>query len=165
MDWGERESLNSENTDSPEAVANGVERSLKSLLRLSDRLNSIFDPNSLLDALVGQMLELTNAESGCAGLRTANRMACDHFLQASPGVLTVVNLYQDYASGTGWPHWALANGNPYLTNDALNDSVILPEVRERLSVTSGMCIPIVDGRKEVIAFFGGPQQRFGRRVY
>jgi K+-sensing histidine kinase KdpD len=145
--------LNSENSDSTKSLANGVERSLKSLLRLSDRLNSIFDLNSLMDALVEQILELANAESGCAGLRTPKGMACDHFLQVSRGVPTVVNLSQDYTSGTGWSRWVLANGTPYLTNDALNDRVILPEVRERLCVTSGMCIPIVDSRKEVIAFF------------
>jgi K+-sensing histidine kinase KdpD len=144
--------VSSENKASTESVANGVERSLKSLLRLSDKLNSIFDLNSLLDALVEQMLELTNAESGCAGLRTAKGMACDHFLQVSRGVLTVVNVSQD-ASGTGWSHWVLTKGTPYLTNDAVNDPVILPELREQLGVTSGMCIPIVDGRKEVIAFF------------
>lgn len=153
MEWGERRLLSPENTDSTEFVANGVERSLKSLLRLSDRLNSIFDLNSLLDVLVEQMLELTSAESGCAGLRTAKGMACDHFLQVSRGVLAVVNLSPDYTAGTGWSRRILANGHPYLTNDALNDPVILPEVRERLGVTSGMCIPIVDNRKEVIAFF------------
>jgi K+-sensing histidine kinase KdpD len=132
---------------------NGVEHSLKSLLRLNDKLNSIFDINCLLDALVEQMLELTNAESGCAGLRTAKGMVCEHFLQVSRGVLTVVNLAQDYASGTGWSHWVLTNRNPYLTKDALNDPVILPKLRERFNLISGMCIPILDGRKEVIAFF------------
>jgi len=145
--------LSSQNTDSSQSVANGVERSLKSLLRLSDKLNSIFDLNSMLDALIEQMLELTKAESGCAGLRTAKGMACDHFLQVSRGLLTVVNLSQDCTADTGWSGRVLNNGNPYLTNDALNDPVILPEVRERLGVTSGMCIPIVDSRKEVIAFF------------
>jgi len=145
--------LSSQNTDSTKSVAHGVERSLKSLLRLSDKLNSIFDLSSMLDALIEQMLELTKAESGCAGLRTAKGMACDHFLQVSRGVLTVVNLSQDCTADTGWSGRVLNNGNPYLTNDALNDPVILPEVRERLGVTSGMCIPIVDSRKEVIAFF------------
>ena len=153
MDWGERGSLSSENSDSTESIANGVERSLKSLLCLSDKLNSIFDLNSMLDALIEQMLELTMAESGCAGLRTAKGMACDHFLQVSRGALAVVNLSHDFTAGTGWSRWVLANGNPYFTNDALNDPVILPQFRERLGVTSGMYIPIVDSRKEVIAFF------------
>ena len=48
-----------------------TEHSLRSLLRLSEKLNSAPDLDSLLDSLVEQLLELTGAESGCAGLRTS----------------------------------------------------------------------------------------------
>jgi len=34
-----------------------------------------------------------------------------------------------------------------------NDPAIVPEVRERLSVTAGIAVPIVDSEKETIAFF------------
>ncbi len=44
-----------------------------SSLRISHRLNSTLDLDSLLDAL----LELTSAEIGCAGWRTAEGMSCD----------------------------------------------------------------------------------------
>jgi signal transduction histidine kinase len=152
MDGGESGPLNSENDDSTKSVANELEHSLTSLLRLSDRLNSIFDLNNLLDALVEHILELTNAERGCAGLRTAEGMACNHFLQVSHGLAVVAELAYDCKPGTGWPGWVLANRIPYLTNEALNDTVIVPEIRERFRVTSGMCIPIVGSQKEVIAF-------------
>jgi PAS domain S-box-containing protein len=125
-----------------------LDHSLTSLLRISDKLNSTFDLDSLLDALVEQALELTGAETGCAGLRTAKGMSCDHFLQET----NIVPLRYDCGRGTGWPGWTLAHGSHYLTNDALNDTVIVPEVRERFGITSGMCIPIIDSRKDVIAF-------------
>jgi len=129
--------------------AQELERSLMSLLRLSDRLNSTFDLDKMLDVLVEQVLELTNAESGCAGLRTGAGMSCSHFLQGSE----VVPLSYDYGSGTGWPGWVMTHKTHYLTNDALNDTVIAPAVRERFGVTCGMCIPIIGGENDVIGCF------------
>jgi len=49
--------------------------------------------------------------------------------------------------------WVLMQGTYYLTNDALHHPLIVPEVRERFGVTSGMSIPIIDSKKDVIAFF------------
>ena len=126
-----------------------LEHSLTSLLRISDRLNSTFDLDSLLDALVEQVLELTSAESGCAGLRHAGGMFCDHFRQGT----SLVPWRYDCKPGLGWPGWVLTHGAYYLTNDARRDTVILPEVRERFGVTSGMSIPLLDSQKEVIGFF------------
>jgi K+-sensing histidine kinase KdpD len=141
--------LKSAKDDSLSSDAKELERSLTALLRLGDRLNSIFDLDSLLDALVEETVLLTNAESGCAGLRTANGMSCGHFRQAD-GVVTFA---YDCKPGTGWAGWVLTNRTYYLTNDARNDRAIVPEIRERFDVTSGMSVPIMNGEQEVIAFF------------
>ena len=133
--------------NSTSASKKELERSLTSLLRLSDRLNSAFELDKLLDALVEQALDLTNAQSGCAGLRTARGMSCNHFLQGSAIVPFL------YCTGIGWAGWVLTNKTTYFTTDALNDTVILPEIRERFGVASGMSIPIIDNEKEVIGFF------------
>jgi PAS domain S-box-containing protein len=134
-----------------------TEHSLRSLLRMSDKLNSASDLDSLLDTLVGQLLELTGAESGCAGLRTSNGMSCRHFFQG----FRVVPLTYTCAPGVGWAGWLLQHGTNYLTNDASNDLVILPEVRERFGVRSGIAVPIVDSEKDVIAFFEVYNKRGG----
>ncbi len=131
------------------AAQKATEHSLRSLLRLSEKLNSAPDLDSLLDGLVEQLLELTGAESGCAGLRTSQGMSCSHFLQGS----RIVPLTYHCAPGVGWAGWLIQHGTHYLTNDAAHDAVIVPEVRERLGVRSGMAIPIVDSEKRVIAFF------------
>jgi two-component system sensor histidine kinase KdpD len=128
---------------------NEREHSLGSLLRMSEKVNSEPDLDSLLDRLVEQLLELTGAESGCAGWRTSQGMSCDHFFQG-PRVLPLMYYC---ASGVGWAGWLLEHGSPYITNDAAHDPVIALEVRERLGVRSGMAIPIVDSEKDVIAFF------------
>lgn len=126
-----------------------TEHSLRSLLRMSETLNSASDMDSLLDALVEQLVELTGAESGCAGLRTSQGMSCGHFFQGS----RVVPLTYHCAPGVGWAGWLIKHGIHYLTNDGAHDPVILPEVRERLGVRSGIAVPIVDSEKDVIAFF------------
>jgi signal transduction histidine kinase len=149
--------LKSATGDLGDSDARELEHSLTSLLHLSDSLNSIFDLETLLDALVEQMLELTDAETGCAGLRTPNGMACSHFLQGS----SIVPLMYECGPGLGWPGWVLTHGTCYLTNDALNDAMIVPEIRERFGVISGMSIPIVDGEQNVIAFVEVYNKRSG----
>jgi two-component system sensor histidine kinase KdpD len=126
-----------------------TEHSLRSLLRLSEKLNSAPDLDSLLDGLVEQLLDLTGAESGCAGLRTSQGMSCSHFLQGP----RVVPLVYHCAPGVGWAGWLIQHGTHYLTNDAAHDPVIVPEVRERLDVRSGIAVPIADSEKDAIAFF------------
>ena len=53
----------------------------------------------------------------------------------------------------GLAGWLIKHGIHYLTNDAAHDPLIVPEVRERLGVRSGIAVPIVDSEKDVIAFF------------
>ena len=65
--------------------------------------------------------------------------------------LSIVPLAYECGPDLGWPGWVLTHGTCYLTNDALNDPVIVPEIRERFGVISGMSIPIMDGEKDVIA--------------
>ncbi len=126
-----------------------LEHPLTSLLRISEKLNSTFDLDSLLDALVEEVLDLTGAESGCAGMRTGQVMSCDHFLHEK----SIVPLTYFGKPDVGWSGWVLMHGTSYLTNDALNDPVIMSEVRQRFGVESGLCVPILDSKKDVIAFF------------
>ena len=118
------------------------EHALKSLLLISEKLNSTFDLGSLLEALVEQVVDLTGAESGCAGLRTAQGMSCGYLHPAYTG-----------EPNSGWSDWVLRNGTSYLTNDAAIDPATPLELRERSGIKSGMCVPIMDGKKDVIAFF------------
>ena len=133
-----------------------LEHALTSLLRISEKLNSTFDLHSLLDALIEEVLEMIGAESGCAGLRTAQGLSCDHFLHGN-GIVPPHFVKPE----TGWSKWVLTHGTSYLTNDAVNDPATLPAVRERLAVKSGICVPIIDGKKDVIAFIEVYNKNFG----
>ena len=134
-----------------------TERALSSLLRMSDDLNSAADLDDLLNLLVVQLLELTDAESGCAGLRTAQGMACSHFFQLN----NTVPMAYHCPRGVGWAGWLIDHGRYYLTDDAGHDPVIVQEVRKRFGVTSGLAVPIVDSEKDVIAFFELYNKRSG----
>jgi PAS domain S-box-containing protein len=125
-----------------------TERALSCLLRMSDDLNSAADLDDLLDLLVVQLLELTDAESGCAGLRTSQGMECSHFLQPN----TIIPMAYHCAPGVGWAGWLIDHGRYYLTNDAGHDPVIVQEVRKRFSVKSGIAVPILDSERDVIGF-------------
>jgi PAS domain S-box-containing protein len=130
-------------------VQKETEHALSSLVRMSDDLNSASDLDDLLDRLVKQLLELNDAESGCAGLRTSQGMSCGHFFQ---GDITVSLTYL-CPPDVGWAGWLIEHGSYYLTNDAQHDPLIVQEVRKRFSVKSGLAVAIVDSENDVIAFF------------
>jgi K+-sensing histidine kinase KdpD len=135
-----------------------LEHSLASLLRISEKLNSTFDLESLLDALVEEALEMTEAKSGCAGLRTAKGLLSDHFREETG----IVPFTYDCGPGIGWAGWVLTHGTYYLTNEAMHDPLIIREIRERFGVTSGMSIPILDSKEDVIGVFEVYNKKSGK---
>jgi PAS domain S-box-containing protein len=126
-----------------------MEASLRSLLAISSVLNSTLDIDSLLDSLIVEAIRLTHAEGGCAGLRLEGGMACRRYFRGSEPI----PFEYCWPAGVGWPGWVLIHKVPYLTNDALNDPVIVPKIREELGVKSGIGTPLLDTGGKVIGFF------------
>lgn len=126
-----------------------AETDLRSLLNISRALNSTLDIVSLMDLMIIEAIKFTNAECGCAGLRMPEGMVCNKYFRGSDPIPF------DYCwpPGIGWPGWVLVHKVPYLTNDASNDPVILPEIRERFGVKSGIDTPLIDVHGKVIGFF------------
>lgn len=126
-----------------------MEADLRSLLSISAMLNATLDIDSLLDSLIVESIRLTKAEGGCAGLRTRDGMACHRYFQGSEPV----PFEYCWPAGVGWPGWVLTHKVPYLTNDAANDPVIVPELRERFRIKCGIVTPLIDANDKVIGFF------------
>lgn len=124
-------------------------RAMGSLQRISAKLNSTLDIEDLLDGLVAEALELTEAEGGLAALGTAEGMSCNKYVMASGAI----PWKHTWASGTGWPGWLIHHKLSYISNNAGSDPLIVPEIRERFSVRSGIATPILDAAGEVIGFF------------
>jgi hypothetical protein len=94
-----------------------AEETVRSLLRVSGRLNSTLDVEELLDILVQEAISLVRAESGVSGLRTEEGMVCRRYFQKG----SVLPLEYCWPPLHGLPGWLLVHRVPYLTNDTLAD--------------------------------------------
>jgi len=125
------------------------ERAVHSLLLLSQKLNSTLEIDVLLNSLAEEAMKLTDAELAWSGVRTDAGMACHAHISRES---TKVPFEYVWPPGVGWPGWVLTHKAPYMTNDAASDPVIVPEIRERWGVKSGIDAPILDNQGEVIGF-------------
>jgi PAS domain S-box-containing protein len=126
-----------------------AERTIHSLLRISEKLNSTLDVDTLMNSLILEAMKLTDSEIGWSGLATERGMVSTSCVRGSQ----VVPFEYCWPPGVGWPGWVLAHKVPYVSNDAQADRVIVPEIREQWGVKSGIDTPILDTQGEVIGFF------------
>src|SRR5581483_11672558 len=117
---------------------------IRSLLRISEKLNSTINLEALLDELVHEAIQLVNAESGVAGLHTAAGMVCHKYFQRG----TALPLEYCWPTGHGLPGWLIQHKVPYLTNDALSDTQIVHELCVQFGVRSALSTPILNAREE-----------------
>jgi PAS domain S-box-containing protein len=126
-----------------------AEETIRSLLRVSERLNSTLEVEELLDILVQEAISLVRAESGVSGLRTPEGMVSRRYLQKG----SMVPLEYCWPPLHGLPGWILVHKVPYLTNDALADTQIVHDLCLRFGVRSALSTPILTATGEVLGFF------------
>jgi PAS domain S-box-containing protein len=126
-----------------------AEQTVRSLLKLSERLHATLDLESLLDALALESMTLLGASGGCAGWHTANGMVADKYFSDRQSV----HLEYCWRPGHGLPGWLLEHKVPYVTNDAAHDPQIIPELRERFHIRNAVSVPIIGLGREVLGFF------------
>ncbi|MGE5401233.1 MAG: PAS domain S-box protein [Ignavibacteriales bacterium] len=125
-----------------------AENTIHTLLSISKKLNSTLNVDVLIDALVEEAIKLTNSESGCSGLRTAEGMVCKKFfLNRIPH-----DFEYCWTPGNGIPGRLLINKSPYVTNDAPGDAAIFPEFRDKFSIKSAVYVAILNSQGDVIGF-------------
>jgi PAS domain S-box-containing protein len=125
------------------------EETIRSLLRISERLNSTLDTEELLDLLVQEAVRLVGAESGVSGLRHPEGMVCHKYFQRGQPL----PLNYCWPPMHGLPGWLLVHKIPYQTNDALTDTQIVHELCVQFGVRSALSIPILNARGELLGFF------------
>ncbi|MCU7496213.1 MAG: PAS domain S-box protein [Ignavibacteria bacterium] len=125
-----------------------AENTIHTLLSISKKLNSTLNVDLLIDALVEEAMKLTDSESGCSGLKTAEGMVCKKFF--------LNGLAQDFeycwTPGAGIAGKLILNKKPYITNNAAKDHNILTEIRDRFAIKSGAFVSILNSQGEVIGF-------------
>ena len=125
-----------------------AEHTIRSLLRISERLNSTPDVDVLFDALAQEAVALVDPEGGVAGLRTPEGMVCKRYFQRG-GVLPL-----DYC----WPPmhrlpgWLILHKTPYLTNDAAADSQIVHDLCAWFGMRTALSTPILSAAGDVLGF-------------
>lgn len=122
---------------------------IRSLLRISERLNSTLDIDTLLDILVQEAITLIGAESGVAGLYAPQGMESRRYFQRG----TAIPLEYRWPPMHGLPGWLIENKVPYLTNDAMQDGQIVHELCVRFGVKSALSVPILGAGGQVLGFF------------
>lgn len=123
---------------------------IDSLVQISETLHRQLKVDQLLESLTIEAMKLTNSRLGWAGVPTEGGMSLVRHVSKGYKVLS---FEYTWPPGIGWPGWVLAHKVPYVTNDALSDEVIVPEIRKRFKVRSGIDTPILNTEGNVLGFF------------
>lgn len=126
-----------------------AEETMRSLLRISSKLNSTLDVETSLELLINEALRVVNGLGGLAGLRTPRGMHMRKFYVNGKSFA----VDHTWAPGTGIPGWVLEHRAPYVTNDAQNDPVMLHALPFNREVKRVICTPIFDAQDQVLGFF------------
>ena len=141
-----------ENTTELRAAIAQLEQSeatIKTLLRISNKLNATLEVDTILDDLAQEAIQIVNGESGFAGLRTADGMNMRKYFRQG----VVSSFEYTWPLGEGIPGWVLQYKVPYGTSDAAHDPVMQHELAINTDIRSIICTPILDSTGEVLAYF------------
>ncbi|GJL68304.1 MAG: hypothetical protein NPIRA06_09390 [Nitrospirales bacterium] len=119
---------------------------IRALLRLSEKLNSTFVLETLLDELVTEAIQLVQAHAGFAGLVSGERLVCEKYFQGQ----TMGRCHRSWSPGQGLPGWLLLHQTAYLTNRAHEDRQIDQDFRQAFDIHSALSIPILDAKDTLL---------------
>ncbi|MDR4482537.1 MAG: PAS domain S-box protein [Nitrospirales bacterium] len=119
---------------------------IRALLRLSEKLNSTFVLERLLDELVTEAIQLVQAQAGFAGLVSGETLTCEKYIQGQ----TRERCHRSWSPGQGLPGWLLLHKTAYLTNRAQEDRQIERDFRQAFDIHSALSIPILDAKDTLL---------------
>ena len=119
---------------------------IRALIRLSEKLNSTFDVEKLMDELVIEAAQLVYAHAGFVALTSGETLVCRKYLRDQ----VLHPFHRSWCPGQGLPGWLLLHETAYLTNNAETDSQIEEDFRRKFSITSALSIPILDAKETLL---------------
>jgi PAS domain S-box-containing protein len=119
---------------------------IRALIRLSEKLNSTFDLEKLMDELVTEATQLVYAHSGLVGLTFGETLVCRKYLRDQ----VLHPFHRTWHPGQGLPGWLLLHKTAYSTNNAGADRQIEEDFRQNFSITSALSIPILDAKETLL---------------
>jgi PAS domain S-box-containing protein len=133
------------------------ETTIRSLFYIAKTLTKTLELDAILEHLNYESMMLVGSEGSSAGLLGAEELTCESFFNRSGPKKEGVA----WPPGAGLLGWVLTNKRTYLTNDAVHDPLIPPEIHIPLGLRSVLCVPVLGNQEEVIAFFALQNKRGG----
>jgi len=119
---------------------------LEVLSKVSVEINSELRTAMVMRKLVAAAMELTEATAGVYGRYEDGEIRYTEYAEGEDHL----PLGLTFPPGQGVPGLVLETHRPYMTNDAVNDPHVIPEVRERLGVVNLVGVPIIDSGGELL---------------
>ncbi len=126
-----------------------LRRQLQGFSRAAQEINAHLEVPAILRQLVTAALDLTDAESGGAGLVLEDRMVFTEYYRQDRW------LPVDYrfSPGQGVPGWVMETRAPYLCADAEHDPHVIPEIQQSLAFHTLANVPILTRTGELLGCF------------
>ncbi|MGE5431041.1 MAG: PAS domain S-box protein [Syntrophomonadaceae bacterium] len=113
---------------------------LQVLNRASRDINSVLEIPEIMRKLVCYAFDLTGAASGAAGLMQNGLMSFTEYNDNGKWFPVSLCFKENY----GVPGHVITTHQAYLSNDAVNDPFVIPEIQKKLKFYSLLDIPIID---------------------
>ena len=124
-------------------------RQLEILSRASLEINSVLEIPAIMRTLIASGMELVGAASGTYGLMSQGKMVFIEYNENG----TIRPIHVAFERGIGVAGWVMETRCPYVTNDAENDSHVLPHLQKAFGFYNLVNIPIFNRNGELIGSF------------
>jgi PAS domain S-box-containing protein len=131
---------------------------LQVLSRAAHQVNSVLEITTVMRTLVRSAMELVEASGGMAGLVTDGHVVFGEYHTDE----RVLPIDFTFPLGYGVAGHVVKTARPYITNDAVSDPVVAPEMQQRLGFTTLVTVPIFRRDGRVLGCFQVHDKRDGR---
>jgi len=122
---------------------------LSHLANASRQINSILESSHIMRALVGEAIEMVNAESGAAGVFVEGRMQFHEYVQGKQRIA----IDMGFELGDGVPGWVMEHKRPYVSDDAEHDPHVIPDIQKELGFYKLVDVPILSRQGDLLGCF------------
>jgi len=123
-----------------------IQRQLEILLEANQKINATLEIPIIMQALVSSSITLVDATAGTAGLFTDNKIVFTEYNDR--GNLSDINY--EFKKGDGVAGRIIETKEPYFTNQAFEDSHVIPEIQQKLGIYNVISVPILSKSGELL---------------
>ena len=122
---------------------------LQVLSRGAQSINEKLEITAILQRLVSLAIDITGSTSGAAGLYSDGKMVFTEYNQDGKVFPIDLEFKKDY----GVPGWIIANKRTYISNDAMHDAHVIPDIQLMLGFYNLIDTPILSSNGDLLGCF------------